>query len=133
MVWPRSSSFAPNPSQRPVHGLDFGTVMDSPPPEVIATVAAERFGDAYGGVINASMRHHLCLVIEEAIRRAGHGQRQSCVQLCLRRQALWEATENKVDVPEILRVEARSRANEAAFIADALQSAGAAAPAPEEE
>jgi hypothetical protein len=102
--------------------------MDSPPPEVIATVAAERFGDAYGGVINASMRQHLCRVIEEAIRQAGHGQRQACVQLCLRRQTLWEATENKAGVPEPLRAEARSRANEAAFLADALQSAELAPP-----
>jgi hypothetical protein len=95
--------------------------MDTPPPEVIATVAAERFGDAYGGVINAAMRQHLCRVIEEAIRQAGRGQRQACVKLCLERQALWEATESKAGTPPLLRAEARSRANEAAFIADALQ------------
>jgi hypothetical protein len=94
------------------------------PPEVMATVLAEQFGDACGSVIDASMRQDLTRRIERTLREALAGERRSIVALCLRRQALWEETEGRPGTTEPLRAEARSRANEAAYLADAIESLG---------
>jgi hypothetical protein len=96
--------------------------MEDLSPEVLATVVAERFGDSYGGVINAVMREDLTHRVERAIREALAGGRKTAAGLCLERQALWMATEARTTSPEHLRAEARSRANEAAYLADAIQS-----------
>ena len=98
--------------------------MDGQEPEVIATVAAERFGDTYGAIITATMREDLQRRIQAAILAALRGQRQAHVQLCLARQALWEKTEARPETPDILRIEARGRANEAAYLADVIETAG---------
>jgi hypothetical protein len=97
--------------------------MDETSPEVIATVAAERFGDAYGGVISAAMRQDLCRRIENAIRVALRDQGSAFAKLCRTRQTLWEGTEARPVTTELLRAEARARANEAAYLADAVDSA----------
>jgi hypothetical protein len=47
-------------------------------------------------------------------------EREACAALCTQRHVLWESTENRADLPELLRHEARFRANEAAYIADLL-------------
>lgn len=91
-------------------------------PEVLATVLAEQFGDSYGGIINAAMRQDLTRRLERAIREALAGERQQIAALCLRRQAMWEETESRPSTPEPLRAEARSRANEAAYLADAIET-----------
>ena len=91
-------------------------------PEVLATVLAEQYGDSYGGVINASMRQDLTRRIERAIREALAAERRQLAALCLRRQAMWEETEGRPNTSEPLRAEARSRANEAAYLADAIES-----------
>jgi hypothetical protein len=96
--------------------------MEDLPPEVLATVVAEKFGDAYGGVVNAVMREDLARRVERALREAIAADRKAAAALCLDRQALWVATEAKATTPEPLRAEARSRANEAAYLADAIQS-----------
>jgi hypothetical protein len=98
--------------------------MDGQAPEVIATVTAERFGDAYGAIISANMREDLQRRIQAAIAEALRGQQQAHVRLCLARQALWEKTEGRPETPEILRAEARGRANEAAYLADVIETAG---------
>src|SRR5437762_2452492 len=96
--------------------------MEALPPEVLATIVAENFGDSCGGVINAVMREALARRVERALREALAADRKAAAALCLARQALWEATEAKTTTPERLRAEARSRANEAAYLADAIHS-----------
>jgi hypothetical protein len=96
--------------------------MEDLSPEVLATVVAERFGDSYGAVINAVMREDLAARVERALREALAADRKAAAALCLERQALWVATEARPSTPEPLRAEARSRANEAAYLADAIQS-----------
>lgn len=90
--------------------------------EVLATVVAEKFGDSYGGVINAVMREDLARRVERALREALAADRKAAAALCLARQDLWVATEARPTSTEHLRAEARSRANEAAYLADAIQS-----------
>jgi methionine synthase I (cobalamin-dependent) len=96
--------------------------MEDLSPEVLATVVAEKFGDSYGAVINAVMREDLARRVERALREALVAARNAAAALCLERQALWVATEAGPTSPEHLRAEARSRANEAAYLADAIQS-----------
>jgi hypothetical protein len=96
--------------------------MEDLTPEVLATIVAEKFGDSYGGVINAVMREDLARRVERAVREALATDRKAVAALCLERQALWVATEARPSTTEPLRAEARSRANEAAYLADAIQS-----------
>ncbi len=96
--------------------------MEDLSPEVLATIVAETFGDSYGGFINAVMREDLARRVERALRDALAADRKAAAALCLEREALWVATEARPSTPEPLRAEARSRANEAAFLADAIQS-----------
>ena len=91
-------------------------------PEVLATVVAETFGDAHGPTVDAAMREDLARRVERALREALAGGRKQAAALCLERQALWIATEARATTPELLRAEARARANEAAYLADAIQS-----------
>jgi hypothetical protein len=93
-------------------------------PEVLATVLAETFGDAYGGVINTAMRQDLTRRIERTIGQALAAERTQIAALCARRAAMWEETEARPTTTEPLRAEARSRANEAAYLADAIESIG---------
>jgi hypothetical protein len=96
--------------------------MEDLSPEVLATIVAEKFGDSYGGVLNAVMREDLARRVERVIREALTADRKATAALCLERQSLWVATEAKPTTTEPLRAEARSRANEAAYLADAIQS-----------
>jgi hypothetical protein len=96
--------------------------MEDFSPEVLATVVAETFGDSYGGVFNAVMRDDLAHRIERALREAIVADRKAAAAVCLARQALWVAAESRPTSSEHLRAEARSRANEAAYLADAIQS-----------
>ena len=96
--------------------------MENLSPEVLATIVAEKFGDSYGAVISAPMRESLARQIERALRDALSADRKAVAAICLEREALWTATEARPTTPEHLRVEARSRANEAAYLADAIQS-----------
>jgi hypothetical protein len=90
--------------------------------EVLAIVVAEKFGDSYGGLINAAMREDLAGRVERALREALIADRKAAAALCRERHALWVATEARHTSTEPLRAEARSRANEAAYLADALES-----------
>jgi hypothetical protein len=96
--------------------------MEDLTPEVLAVVVAEKFGDSYGGTITAVMREDLARRVERALRDALVADRKALAALCLQRQALWVAAEARPTTPEPLRAEARSRANEAAYLADAIQS-----------
>ena len=96
--------------------------MEDFSPEILATVVAETFGDSYGGLINAVMREDLSHRIERALRQAVLADRKAAAALCLERQALWVAAEARSTSSDHLRAEARSRANEAAYLADAIES-----------
>jgi hypothetical protein len=96
--------------------------MEDLSPEVLATLVAEKFGDAHAGVFNPVMREDLASRVERALHEAIAADRRAAAALCLERQALWVTTEARPTSPEHLRAEARSRANEAAYLADAIQS-----------
>jgi hypothetical protein len=96
--------------------------MEHLSPEVLATIVAEKFGDSYGGIINAVMREDLARRVERTIREAVAADRKTTAAVCLDREALWVATEAAPTTAEHLRAEARSRANEAAYLADAIRS-----------
>jgi len=91
-------------------------------PEVLATMFAERFGDAHAGALTAPMCEDLIRRLEHALRDAMLAGRRNAAELCQQRQALWTATEAQATSSDLLRAEARARANEAAHLADALQS-----------
>lgn len=95
--------------------------MEHLSPEVLATIVAEAFGDAHGAVVDARMREELAARVEGALREALVAGRKAAAAICLERQALWTATEAQPSTPEPLRAEARARANEAAYLADALR------------
>jgi len=91
-------------------------------PEVLATVVAEQFADAHGEVFTAVMREDLSRRLERALREAVRTSRKGAAALCRERHALWLATEASPATSELLHAEARARANEAAYLADAIQS-----------
>jgi hypothetical protein len=101
--------------------MDQRDKLDHLDPEVIATLAAERFGDAWGGIVHPAMRQDLTRRLEAAIGEALRAERLRAAGLCLGRQKLWEMTEARPETLEPLRIEARHRANEAAYLADLLQ------------
>lgn len=96
--------------------------MEELSPEVLAVVVAEKFGDSYGVQINPAMREDLARRVERALREAVAADRKAVAALCRERQALWMAAEARPGSPELLRAEARARANEAAYLADAILS-----------
>jgi hypothetical protein len=102
--------------------------MDRPSPEVLAAVVAAEIIEAYSPGISNALREPLAERIEAALRRVARQEREACIALCLERQAMWEATEARSTIAAGLRVEARSRCNEAAVIADALRAGGAPRP-----
>ena len=66
------------------------------------------------------MREDLSHRIERALPSVA--DRKAAAALCLERQALWVAAEARSTTSDHLRAEARSRANEAAYLADAIES-----------
>src|SRR3569623_1032267 len=80
-------------------------------PEVLATIVAEQFGDAYGDAVTTSMREDLARRLERAVRDAVLATRKSVADLCRERQALWVATETLPTTSALLHAEARARAN----------------------
>jgi hypothetical protein len=97
--------------------------METGSPEILATLVAAEFAQAHAEILDNRMRDELVRRIETALRGAMRKERESCVRLCMRRHALWESTESRADTPDLLRQEARCRANEAAYLADALAEA----------
>ena len=96
--------------------------METLSPEVLATVVAETFGDSYGEVVDTLMREDLSRRVERALREVMTAARNAAAAVCLEREALWLAAEARPSTPDLLRAEARGRANEAAYLADANRS-----------
>ena len=94
--------------------------MEPLSPEVLATVVAAEVAEAYQPAITEAIRDDLAARIETVLRRMARQERDACIALCRQRHAMWESTEGRATISEPLRQESRSRANEAAVIADAL-------------
>jgi hypothetical protein len=94
--------------------------MHEVPPEVLARAAVEQVAAAHGAALTSEMRRDLILAIDKALRTAIQIERDACVDICQHRLRLWEVTGDKPITPDALRPEARARANEAAYLADAL-------------
>jgi hypothetical protein len=96
--------------------------MEEVPPEVLARAAVEQAAAAHADVFTPEIRRDLIRAIDRAIRTAIELERDACVKICQRRQRLWETTADKPGATEPLRHEGRTRANEAAYLADALST-----------
>ena len=94
--------------------------MEPLSPEVLATVVAAEVAEAHQPAVTEAMRDDLAARIETVLRRMARQERDACIALCRQRHAMWESTEGRSTISEPLRQESRSRANEAAVIADAL-------------
>ncbi len=94
--------------------------MQDVPTEVLARAAVEQVAAAHGAAFTSELRRDLILAIDKALRTAVRLERDACVDICQHRQRLWEVTGDKPSTPDALRPEARARANEAAYLADAL-------------
>ena len=68
----------------------------------------------------ASLRDELAHVIQTALHTAMRYEREAHVELCAQRRELWERTADRSGTPAGLAAEARARANEAAYLADAI-------------
>jgi hypothetical protein len=94
--------------------------MEKLPPEVLARAAVEQVTAVHGALVTPELRRDLMRAIDRALRTAIHLEHDACVAVCRARHRLWEGTVDKPTTPEALRAEARARANEAAYLADAL-------------
>jgi hypothetical protein len=70
------------------------------------------------------LRDELANTIQTALQTAMRHEREAHVELCVRRRELWERTADRAGTPTGLAAEARSRANEAAYLADAIAGTG---------
>ncbi len=93
--------------------------MNTFDPEVAAAVLSAELAEAEPA-IDSAVRERRATRIEALLRKAMRAERESCVALCLARQALWQRTESNPETSEALSAEARFRGNEAAYLADVL-------------
>jgi hypothetical protein len=64
--------------------------------------------------------------LAELIHHTLHSERMRCVNLCRARAALWRTTRIPSESPPTAAAETRARANEAEYLADALDVSGIA-------
>jgi len=86
---------------------------------LLARMISTDFARACGCAPMEEMVRDLANRIETGLRTATRRQRDAFVAQCDARAELWTRTEQRAGAPEILRSEARARANEAAYLADA--------------
>lgn len=91
--------------------------MEHLPPSTLASLIVEQFVRAHPGSLDRALQADLAVRIETAIQTAARHERRACVALCRERAELWGRTVRSPALPE-----ARSRENEAIFIADALDA-----------
>ena len=89
-------------------------------PETLARAVAEQLAVAHPDVARSGLREDLIRQVAKALRTAVQLEREAVAGLCRERQRLWEATEQRPQTPEPMRAEARARANEAAYLGDAI-------------
>ena len=94
-------------------------------PAELAAVVAGSFASGRGEALGVDSVRDLAHRIETALRTAARSERLACVEICAARAALWTSTAANDSTPAGLRAEARARANEAEFLADAIRARGA--------
>src|SRR5947208_161761 len=94
--------------------------MSAPSLADIAKVTADDFRRAHEGQIPPVLARDLATAIELALLTAVRAERRDCAAACNRRADLWQATADRPETSDPLRAEARSRANEALYLADLL-------------
>jgi hypothetical protein len=97
-------------------------VSTDPAPEIVARFLVRDFFSAHPGAATTDRVRDLSVRVETALRAAASAERRACAETCDRRAELWSATESRPEKPPSLRSEARSRANEAAWLADAIRA-----------
>jgi hypothetical protein len=88
----------------------------------LARIIAEQYAQTFGPLITPAMQHDLAIRIEVAMHAMLGSERQACAELCRRRRDLWQASEARRELPEFYRHECRGRANEAQYLADAVEA-----------
>jgi hypothetical protein len=96
--------------------------MDELSVPLLARMISTDFARVSGSALSEEALRDLTVRIETGIRAALHHQRDVLVAQCEERCELWTRTEQREGVPGSLRAEARARANEAAYLRDALRS-----------
>jgi hypothetical protein len=98
--------------------------MDSFSLASIAKVAAEDFRRGRGDQLDGRLAQELAMAIELALLTAVRSERRACADECSRRAVMWERTAEHDETSEFARDEARSRANEALYLADLIRARG---------
>ncbi|BDG04209.1 hypothetical protein [Anaeromyxobacter oryzae] len=96
--------------------------MDELSVPLLSRMISTDFARTSGRALSDETLTLLALRIETGIRTALNQQRDAFVARCDARCELWTRTEQRADAPGNLRAEARARANEAAYLRDALRS-----------
>jgi hypothetical protein len=94
--------------------------MSAPSLADIAKVTADDFRRAHEADVAPALARDLAVAIELALLTAVRAERRDCAAACTRRADLWQTTADRPDTSDPLRAEARSRANEALYLADVL-------------
>jgi hypothetical protein len=96
--------------------------MDELSVPLLSQMISTDFARVSGCPLSDETLRDLAVRIETGIRTALNHQREALVAQCEARCELWTRTEQGAGVPGNLRAEARARANEAAYLRDALRS-----------
>jgi len=86
----------------------------------VARVTVDDFRKGREGIFNPALARELASAIELALLTAVRGERRACAAECTRRAELWERTGDRPGAPELVREEAKHRANEARYAADLI-------------
>jgi hypothetical protein len=88
----------------------------------LARSVAEQYARTFGPAITPSMQHELASRIEAAMQAVLGSERRACAEVCRHRRDLWQSSEGQRELPEFYRHECRGRANEAQYLADAIEA-----------
>jgi hypothetical protein len=88
----------------------------------LARIFAEQYARMFSPLITPSMQHDLAIRIEVVVQAMLDSERQACAELCRHRRDLWQSSEDRRELPEFYRHECRGRANEAQYLADAVEA-----------
>jgi hypothetical protein len=86
----------------------------------IARVTVDDFRKGREGAISPALARELATAIELALLTAVRGERRAGAAECTRRAELWERTADNPGAAELLRQEAKYRANEARYLCDLI-------------
>ena len=96
--------------------------MDELSVPALSQMISTDFARVSGCDLSEETLRALAIRVETGIRTALNHQREAFVAQCEARCDLWTRTEQRADAPGTLRAEARARANEAAYLRDAVRS-----------